>query len=530
MLNFEKRPIPNSKVTLAKINGTTYVYFTLKAYRNSSGKPTSSRKIIGKAVDNNTMMIPNHNYFDIYKINKPEKEPTISDVTRIGHYLLFDKIITDLDIKYMLKNIFVENYNDILTIILYMLANNKAMMHLEDYQEEFKVYSKKALSSPRISEIFNSINLNSRNSFFKKWIKKTKKDEYIVYDITSVSSYCSNNEYVEYGYNRDQENLPQINLGVYFGETTKLPICYTTYAGSINDKTYLQYMLQGAQELGINTSKLVLDTGFYSKANLKYMASNDVTFIVCMTEIKKIQSLIRKNQIYDFRNYINEHKVYGAAFDTDIYVGKPAKIHIFFDGDKKLIQEQNLYRLINKYEEELTKLKTLSDIAVKKYGKFFTICLNEDETFTFEKDIEKINEVRNTLGYFQLITNDVNLTSSDIIGIYRKKDLIEKHYDNLKHYIDGMRSRTHSTETFEGKTFLNFQSLICKSYIENKLEKYFENKSVCIDKIISELGKIKMLKVNNKKRLVQPLTKTQKEILSYFDISEKDVLTKISSL
>jgi len=524
---FEKVPMPESKVTIIKINKIDYVYFTIRSFRNNKGNPTCERKIIGKATDNNTMLIPNHNYFEVFNISKPEKEVNISDVIRIGNFILFDKIMENTDIKYMLKSIFSENYNDLLTVALYMLTNNKAMMYLEDYQEENKTYSK-TISSQKSSEIFKNIYLNNRNDFFKKWIKKTKRDEYIAYDITSISSYASNNEYVEYGYNRDGEDLAQVNLGVYFGESSKLPIYYNLYSGSINDKTYLQYMVEGAKEQNINHAKLVLDTGFFSESNLRYMADSRITFIICMQNINFIKEKIRKGNIISSANSIKNRDVYGKVFEYQ-FKNKRFSAHIYYDNEKRSIEEKNLYKLIDKYEEELLKLKTITISSSKKYQKFFDIIINEDETFTYIKNHELIDDYRQYLGYFACLSND-NLSSTEVLEIYRKKDIIEKHYDNLKNFVDGNRFRVHSSEGLDGKIFVNFISLICKSYIEDIMKKHFGEIVVSVNKTLEELAKIKMIKVNNKKRLVQPLTKKQKEILKAFDIKENDVLKKLQTL
>ena len=53
----------------------------------------------------------------------------------------------------------------------------------------------------------------SKLEFTKKWIEKINPKNGIYYDITSFSSYSTKNEFVECGYNRYKENLPQINLG-----------------------------------------------------------------------------------------------------------------------------------------------------------------------------------------------------------------------------------------------------------------------------------------------------------------------------
>lgn len=50
----------------------------------------------------------------------------------------------------------------------------------------------------------------------KYWIKQQGKVNSLFFDITSVSKYSKLLEYVEFGYNRFEPNLPQINLGVLY--------------------------------------------------------------------------------------------------------------------------------------------------------------------------------------------------------------------------------------------------------------------------------------------------------------------------
>ncbi len=59
--------------------------------------------------------------------------------------------------------------------------------------------------------------------FFREWMKHKKYEEYVAYDVTSVSSYSKNITELEWGYNRDKEKLPQINIGMYFGEKQDYP-------------------------------------------------------------------------------------------------------------------------------------------------------------------------------------------------------------------------------------------------------------------------------------------------------------------
>ena len=63
-------------------------------------------------------------------------------------------------------------------------------------------------------------------------------------DITSVSSYSELNEFVSYGYNRDREKLPQVNLLMVSGHTSHLPLFFRTMPGSIHDVSTMDESLK----------------------------------------------------------------------------------------------------------------------------------------------------------------------------------------------------------------------------------------------------------------------------------------------
>ena len=63
-------------------------------------------------------------------------------------------------------------------------------------------------------------------------------------DITSISSYSRENELVEYGYSRDHEDLPQINLGLIVDSGSHLPLHYHVHDGDIHDVTTLKQVLK----------------------------------------------------------------------------------------------------------------------------------------------------------------------------------------------------------------------------------------------------------------------------------------------
>jgi hypothetical protein len=67
-LKNEPVPLPDKKVTFKKAaNGTEYVYYTTRAYRNKNGKPTSDEVGIGKKDIATGNLIPNKRYFEIFR-------------------------------------------------------------------------------------------------------------------------------------------------------------------------------------------------------------------------------------------------------------------------------------------------------------------------------------------------------------------------------------------------------------------------------------------------------------------------------
>ena len=78
-------------------------------------------------------------------------------------------------------------------------------------------------SSPRSSELFASITDNQVNKFFRLQGRRRVEDEYWAYDSTSISSYSETLAQVKYGKNKEDDQLPQLNLLLMFGGESGLP-------------------------------------------------------------------------------------------------------------------------------------------------------------------------------------------------------------------------------------------------------------------------------------------------------------------
>ena len=100
-----------------------------------------------------------------------------------------------------------------------------------------------------------------------EWVAVGRTREIVCHDVTSVSSYSRTMTDVECGYNRDGEDLPQFNIGLFCDQSSKRALYFNRYYGSLTDKTNLPYVLENAgTTVGLKDIKFVVDGGFSAKS------------------------------------------------------------------------------------------------------------------------------------------------------------------------------------------------------------------------------------------------------------------------
>lgn len=103
------------------------------------------------------------------------------------------------------------------------------------------------MSTQRIGELLVRITPSLQQEFFGRWISANKQDDYYAMDITGVSLYSDFIEFVRWGYNRDGEGLPQVNLLMLTGGKSRMPVCYRIIPGSIRDVSTLRESIRNLE-------------------------------------------------------------------------------------------------------------------------------------------------------------------------------------------------------------------------------------------------------------------------------------------
>jgi transposase len=521
--------IPDDKgvhVKSAGVKGEKYVYKYVKYFRNSDGNPRNKAKAIGKFDPTSGKMWPNHNYFEIYHI-----DPVLPDISvwDYGYSYLVLKACRDTGLLNDLTGAFGERAMDIIVMAAYMIREGNAMDGFDDWQEKnYFTGFERLLTSQSISRIFASLSATNQEDFFKSWVKRTLNGGSVCYDVTSISSYSREMTAVERGYNRDGDDLAQYNLGMFCDESTRVPVYYNRYNGSLTDKTNLSYVLANAKEMGIEKVNMVLDGGFWSKTCLVNLKNFCETFTIGMPiKLTESAAILAGNggDIEKYTNKLTTHNIYCIPVATEIQ-GVAGRVLLYFDSQSRVSQCAEMSEYIDRLKSELSRLKRYPKSKLKRFSPYFIIIKHDNDSgFDYVPNTVNIEKLRKTKGYFLIFSTDMASTPSVILDHYRAKDADEKLFAQIKVDMDGGRIRTHNEATTDGKTFVTFIACAIRAYLLKKLTQYLADNSTSLKKVFNQLSNITILSGHEGYRFTKALTKKQKQILTAFDAAHDIVKT-----
>ena len=458
---------------------------------------------------------------------------------KFGNIYLLQKIAEDLGLNKMLCELFQDDFREIIALAFYKICGNEPMYMFPQWLHEQFNIKIRSLHSSEISELCETVGTAQIKvrEFFKKWITLQDVKSEVYYDITSISSYSTNIDFIEWGYNRDKERLPQENIGLVC-QTEGIPLCYQIYPGSITDVTTLKNSLKLFNYYNLTDVTLILDRGFCSKANILDMnkLKDKIKFIQPMTfSMKKVLSLLKSNRkdlkktetAFKFDEEILHYAEDTLNIEKDVY-----SAHLYYnekaESDMRNDFMMNLLSIKEKLSDKIFNsmkeyLDFRNDNIPEKYISFFK--LNRSK-YCIELNHRTIKAHLIKSGYFILLTNDDKLKKIKALEHYRNRDIIEKLFNIEKNELDGRRLKVHSQHNSDGRMFIQFIALILYNNISTvmKKNKLFERYS--LKEMMAELSKIRCSDIDGEK-VISEISKSQRRILSAFDLTP-EILEKHS--
>ncbi|RGO34385.1 transposase [Dorea longicatena] len=540
-------PEVKGKITFRSKGNARYVYYEYDRTYNPSKKYTTVKRVtIGKvSADDESKMRPNENFKKYFpEIEAPEErlDTGRSSCLKAGAYMVINKTIKDMELDKKLEEIYgAKTAGMILDFASYsIITEGNAAQYYPDYAYNHPLFTldMKIYSDSTILDFLCSINENQRQQFLDNWNEERNKRGriYISYDSTNKNCEAGNISMVEFGAAKIDTGLPIFNYAVGYDLNNREPLMYEKYPGSINDVSQLQFMVEKVKGYGYKNIGFILDRGYFSKENLKFMDQNGFAFIIMVKGCKEfISEQIRKQKgsfESDWGNQIAEFGVYGKTVHTFVYAADTKKryVHIYYSAAKAAGERARLEEKIQEMQSYLTRFQDTEHEFGPVFQKYFHLHYNKDTGhFVYgEPNLQVIRDELNLCGYFATISSE-KMDAKKAIGLYKNRDASEKVFRADKSYLGNNCLRVASEEAASNKIFIGFIALLirCKLYtaLKKKADEMAKKPNyLTVPAAIRELEKIEMTRQLDKiYRLDHAVTKVQKVILSAFGIGAEQV-------
>ena len=301
---------------------------------------------------------------------------------------------------------------------------------------------------------------------------------------------------MEYGHPKDNAGAPVLNYSIAYDRSNSVPLFYEEYPGSIVDISQLRLMLEKANGYGYKRIGFILDRGYFSRENIRYMDSCGYEFVIMMKE-------------------------------------KDRYFHIYYSDRKKSGEREALEARVDQMAVFLQEHEGRKLTLGKPFRKYFDLIYyhegQPDEKFMYGRErYDVIDEDIRLCGYFVIITSE-KMTAEDALDLYKSRDASEKLFRGDKSYLGNRSFRIQSNESLHAKIFIEFVALIIRNRFHMCLKEQMQKNSrkqnyMTVPAAIRELEKIEIIRQPDKNyRLDHAVTATQKEILKAFGMTASNI-------
>ena len=460
----------------------------------------------------------------------------VTDVISVGTYLLFTKLIEKDTLLESLKSVFPDTYKQLLSLAYYCLdecdfKSNRYALYAKEHKLPYQV----PLTPAAITRLFQSVTEADELNFFSHYFESlykangTSRRRFWALDSTSISTYSKYLD-AKFGHNKQEENIPQINIVLLTDQKTGRPLYYSRFNGSIPDISTVSFTFDNLLHIGARSFVAVMDRGYYSNDNLNEILSCGYHFLICVPLDKvdtfkdvlleaaqaficgdKYESAIDENVFT--KKIVYEYKNKGKKLKKDLFV------HVFYDQERagavtKHIQKRRV-EVMKMLKEHMT-LDGNNQSFAKKY-------LIQEENGLIRINNEAFQEANSKAGIFVCVSDCIGEGKQAFYG-YKDRRTVEDCFNDLKVKMSCDRFNTSSEESLPGKCFVEFIALSLHMRIEYLLRKMKENgvklPHHSVRTILRDLQGIKTVEFGDGYSAVKTISRTQKETLKLFHVPE----------
>ena len=345
----------------------------------------------------------------------------------------------------------------------------------------------------------------------------------VIFDIVCLGTDSEELEFAERGRKFRYTGSKQINLGMVHSMKAGLPFCYRTYPGSVADVSTIKGLISDLRSMGCRSVESVMDRGFYSLDNIKFMLTESSGFTIPMpTKVDAEKKLISES-VGKIDSPLNTDVINGSTvrgYETAVRIegndmvccGEDRR-----DGDIRAVVLQDnaqrskeldrLYSNLSKLEKRLAGMEFKDgafvhslNIREKNTLKLLEYSEGGDGKIVTARKRNAISARENSCGSFVLLTTS-DLPWKSLMENYRSRNDIEYDFSILQSDLfEGTKGKSDQNSA-EGGLLVCFLAIRLRLILLHAMQEAKLTDTLWTPELLKELGKLKASRVGGKWRL-----------------------------
>ena len=358
------------------------------------------------------------------------------------------------------------------------------------------------------------------------------------------------------GVSKENSKGPIVQMGLFM-DNNGIPVSHKLFPGNTQDKTTFKDVLENdVDEMDLGKIVVVADNGMNTQEN-KYLIVDKGNGYIVSKSVKKSWKSQREWVLDDSDYKIITNKNNETVFKYKSRINEVTLTYKHEDGTKskkKIKEKEIIYWSKKHYEKELHQNKKfieylesckenpdkLKDKERKsqKFIKTVDVDKKTGEIIHPEKVIifldEKLEKYKETLGYYSIVTSEIDEDDKEIINRYHGLSRIEDSFRIIKSDLEGRPIYVWTEEHIKAHFLICFIALTIIRIIQYKILKY-ENKStlnvdgweqgLTAEKIKEALNSLKACSDKNGVCLISTPAEEIKKIVKSLGLEMPDLTT-----
>ena len=290
------------------------------------------------------------------------------------------------------------------------------------------------------------------------------------------------------GVSKEHRKQPIVQMGLFMDEQG-VPISIETFPGNTLDHLTLKSALdKSINNLNLSRFILVGDRGMYRGDNSYYLTNMNNGYIISKSIEKTAKE--EKEWIYKQEGYnivSKDFKYKSRVIKRKVTVGDEKKditekVVVYFSKkfyDKQMHDNKSFLEFIDKLQKnpENFRISKSQSSTLKKFLKKELLNDKTGEILNSKDlkallDFDKINKYKESFGYYQIVTSELDMDDKNIIDTYHGLSRIEDQFRVMKSDLETRPMYVRTKEHINSHILICLLSLIIIRIIQNKVINY----------------------------------------------------------